>query len=74
MNIKFGAKVVRRGDSNKTEMLVTNVSTSGHLVGCIWQRIGEWYSEGRFTAEELDVVGEYEPVSAHAMHTAYQQG
>jgi hypothetical protein len=74
MTIKFGMKVVRRGDSNKTEMLVTNVSPSKHLVGCIWRLPGAWFSAGRFTAEELDVVGEYEPAEAHAMRMAYEQG
>jgi hypothetical protein len=72
--VKFGTKVVRRGDSNRTEMLVTSVSPSGGIVGCIWRLPGAWFSADRFTNDQLDVVGEYEPSEAHAIRLAYEQG
>jgi hypothetical protein len=72
--IKFGTKVVRVGDSNREEMLVTNVSSTGGLVGCIWRRAGEWYSAGRFLTDQLEVVGEYAPSEAQAMRMSYEQG
>jgi hypothetical protein len=72
--IKFGTKVVRKGDSNRTEMLVTNVSSTGGLVGCIWRLPGAWFSADRFTAEQLEIVGEYEPSAAQAMRMSYEQG
>lgn len=74
MNIKFGTKVVRKGDDNRTEMLVTTVSTSKHLIGCIWRLPGAWFSAGRFTADELDAVGEYEAAAVHEMRMAYEHG
>lgn len=72
--MKFGTKVVRKGDANRTEMLVTNVSATGGLIGCIWRLPGAWFSAGRFFADQLEVVGEYSPSEAQAMRMSYEQG
>lgn len=72
--IKFGTKVVRKGDSNRTEMLVTNVSSTGGLIGCIWRLPGAWFSADRFQPEQLEVVGEYDSATAHDMRLTYERG